>query len=78
MLHSDSRYPGWVQGWAVYKSTGWRSKFVGVFETRQEAQAAAEDAGKGYEVRWGSYDEREKDFLTSEPFESIASLIGSH
>ncbi|HEX5322089.1 MAG TPA: hypothetical protein VFW46_23240 [Stellaceae bacterium] len=70
MLHSNSRYPGWVQGWVVFKG-GWRPRCVGVFETRDEARAAAEKAGPGFEVRWGSYDERAKDFVTGSPFETI-------
>ena len=71
MLHSNARYPGWVQGWAVYK-TGWRRpKFVGVYETREEAEEAAANAGEGYEVRWGSYAEDRKDFVTGDRFETV-------
>jgi hypothetical protein len=56
----------------VYKSGGWRGpKFVGVFETRAEAETAAREAGEGYEIRWGSYDEREQDFVTGDRFETV-------
>ncbi|HEX3881682.1 MAG TPA: hypothetical protein VHW66_03425 [Stellaceae bacterium] len=71
MLHSNARHPGWVQGWTVFKRGGWRSKFVGVYETREEAQAAAAKAGEGYEIRWGSYAEREQDFVTGDRFETV-------
>jgi hypothetical protein len=60
MLHSDLRYPGRVEGWGVVQGNapGW--KFAGVFETLQEARTAAAYAGSNYEVRWGSYDPRDK------------------
>jgi hypothetical protein len=70
MLHSNNRSRGWVRGWAVYKG-GFRPRFIGVFEPRDEAEAAAEKAGKGYEIRWGSYDAQHEDFVTSAPFENI-------
>lgn len=62
--------PHWMRGWAVYKS-GWRSKFVGVFATRQEAEEAARKAGAGYEVRFGSYDEARKEFASGGEFATI-------
>lgn len=64
MLHSDLRYPGWVQGWGVVDVNSPGGKFAGVFETLQEARTAAADAGLGYEVRWGSYDQRDKEFVS--------------
>jgi hypothetical protein len=64
MLQTDSRYPGWVKGWGVVKGEppGWH--FAGIFETRLEALEAAEKAGEGYGVQWGSYDERNKEFVS--------------
>lgn len=71
MLHTNVRYPGWVQGWTVYKN-GWRGpKFVGVYETREEAEAAAKKAGEGHEVRWGSYAEDRKELVTGGGFETV-------
>jgi hypothetical protein len=55
----------------VYK-TGWRGpKFAGVYATRAEAEDAAEKAGDGYEVRWGSYAEGRRDFVTGDRFETV-------
>jgi hypothetical protein len=53
MALSDLRHPGW--------------KFARVFETRLEVRAAATHAGPNYVVRCGSYDERNKPFLTGNP-----------
>jgi hypothetical protein len=64
MLHSDMRYPGWVQGWGVVKGDPPDWKLAGVFETLQEARTAAADAGPGYGVRWGSYDQRNEAFVS--------------
>jgi hypothetical protein len=72
MLHSTARYPGWVQGWTVFKGGGWRGpKIVGVYETREEAEDAARKAGEGYEVRWGSYEEDRKEIVTGDRFERV-------
>jgi hypothetical protein len=63
VLHSDLRYPGWVQGWGVAEGNppGW--KFARVFEILQ-ARTAAAHAGPRYEVRWGSYDPYDKAFVS--------------
>ena len=71
MRGTTDRGPKWVRGWLVYNDTGWRRKFIGVFDTRDEALAAAEKAGKGYEVRFGSYDENAHDFATAGQFEEL-------
>ena len=65
MLHSDTRYPGWVQGWGVVEGNSPDWKLAGVFETLQEARTAATEAGPTYEVRWGSYDDSSKEFVLS-------------
>ena len=64
MLHSDSRYPGWVQGWGVVEGNASSWKLAGVFETLQEARTAAAHAGPGHDVRWGSYDQRDKEVVS--------------
>lgn len=64
MLQHESRYPGWVQGWGVVKGEPPKWHFAGIFETRAEALAAAEKAGEGHTVQWGSYDERNKEFVS--------------
>ncbi|HVC54040.1 MAG TPA: hypothetical protein VND87_18620 [Stellaceae bacterium] len=65
----DSR--GWVRGWAVYKERGWHPRIIGIYDTREEAEAAAQKAGRGYEVRWGSYEETQQDFISGNNFENI-------
>jgi len=64
MLQSDPRYPGWVKGWGVVKGDPPDWEFAGIFETRQEALEAAAKAGDGYAPQWGSYDERNKEFVS--------------
>ncbi len=64
MLASDPRYPGWVQGWGVIKGSPPNWHFAGIYETRAEALAAAQQAGPGYDVQWGSYDERNNEFVS--------------
>ena len=53
-----------MQGWGVVEGDPPDWKFAGIFETRQEAQVAAAKGGPGYGVRWGSYDERTKQFFS--------------
>lgn len=71
MRGTRTRGPKWVRGWLVFKDSGWRRKFVGVFDTRDEALAAAKKAGKRYQVRFGSYDENAKDYVTAGEFEQL-------
>ncbi len=66
MLQSNPRYPGWLQGWGVVEGDPPAWKLAGVFETRHEAQTAAITAGPAYQVRWGSYDERSKAFVSGQ------------
>jgi hypothetical protein len=63
-LVSNLRHPGWLQGWGVTEGNQPNLKFAGIFSTQEEAQAAAAHAGPGYEVRWGSYDERNEEFVS--------------
>jgi hypothetical protein len=64
MLVSDIRHPEWLQGWRVVEGDSPDWKFAGVIETRQEAETAAANAGPGYAIRRGSYDERNKAFVS--------------
>jgi len=63
-LLSDARYPGWVRGWGVVEGDPPTWTFAGIFETQQEAQTEATRAGPGYAVRWGSYNEQTKEFVS--------------
>ena len=62
----DTDHPGWVQGWGVIKGPPDDREFVGIFLTREDAEAAARAAGPGFEARWGSYSESEQDFNTGD------------
>ncbi len=64
MLESNRRYPGWAEGWGVVEGDppGWT--FAGIFATEEEARAAAAKAGPAYQVRWGNYDEPNKEFIS--------------
>jgi hypothetical protein len=64
MLQADPRHPGWVQGWGVVEGRPPSWKFAGVFQTLHEARTTAADAGPGYEVRWGSYEQHDPDFVS--------------
>ena len=37
--------------------------FAGISDSRREAQEAAEKARPGFAVQWGSYDERDSEFV---------------
>jgi hypothetical protein len=67
MLQTDARFPGWVQGWGVVEGEPPDWKIAGVFETQDEARTAAADAGPGYGVRWGSYEQRDNEFVSGNP-----------
>ncbi|HVC54041.1 MAG TPA: hypothetical protein VND87_18625 [Stellaceae bacterium] len=67
MLQTDPRYPGWVQGWGVIKGESPDWTCFGAYGTRQEALDATVQAGQGYTVRWGSYNESSKQFVSGDP-----------
>jgi hypothetical protein len=62
----DSTHPGWVQGWGVIKGPPEDREFAGMFASRDAAEMAAVKAGPGFEVRWGSYDPENKDYITGD------------
>jgi len=66
MRQTDTRHPGWVQGWAVVKGEWPAREFGGIYETRAEAQSQAERKGRGWGVRWGAYDQERDDFISGD------------
>ena len=64
MLQSSPTHPGWVQGWGVLKGDAPAWEFSGIFENREDAEAAAVKAGSGFYTRWGGYNEDTKEFLS--------------
>lgn len=62
-VHAD-----WVVGWGVVKGQPPRWTFAGIYPTHAEANEAAAEAGSGYYARWGSYNERRKEFTSGPQF----------
>jgi hypothetical protein len=67
MTHQSSIHPGWEEGWAIVNGAPHRWKVVGIYDTRQEAEAACTEKGDGFTVRWGAYNREEDDFVTGDP-----------
>jgi len=63
--------PDWISGWGVVKGTQPHWNCVGVYMTRTEAEAAAEQAGRGYYARWGTYNEGSKIFSSGPSFSPL-------
>lgn len=62
-VHAD-----WVVGWGVVKGQPPRWTFAGIYPTHADAAEAAAKAGEGYYARWGSYNERRKEFTSGPQF----------
>jgi hypothetical protein len=67
-LARDSIYPGYVQGWAVIKGPPHHREFAGIYAGREDAEAAAAQAGAGFEARWGSYSPEDQDYITGDTY----------
>jgi hypothetical protein len=70
-LQRDAVHPAWLHGWGVVKGNQPKWECKGAYETRAEAEAEAAKAGAGYYVRWGSYNERTKEFTSGPSFSSV-------
>jgi hypothetical protein len=46
---------GWAQGWGVVREVFEKLEFVAFFDTREDAEAAAAEAGIGFQACWLSY-----------------------
>lgn len=68
-IHAD-----WVVGWGVVKGQPPRWTFAGIYPTHAEADEAAAKAGAGYYARWGSYNERRKEFTSGPSFARPGAL----
>jgi hypothetical protein len=71
LQHVGVVHAGWLHGWGVVKGTqpNWNCK--GAYATRTGAEEEAAKAGKGYYVRWGSYNERTKEFTSGPSFSTV-------
>lgn len=67
MAHASSIHPGWEAGWAVVRGAPHRWEVAGLYDSEDEARAACAAKGRGYTVRWGSYNAADKDFVTGDP-----------
>ncbi|WP_236192774.1 hypothetical protein [Pseudomonas glycinae] len=57
----DPENEGWVLGWGVVRNTPWR--FIGIYQSEDEAKSAASEAGDGYLVHHGSHKPGTDDFV---------------
>jgi hypothetical protein len=55
MAQTDLRQRDWAQGWGVVRRIHQRLEFVAFFETREDAEDGAVEAGTDCEVCWLSY-----------------------
>ncbi len=62
-LVRDPINPGWVRGYAVVSLPDRPWSFRGIFETRREAEAAAQEAGADYRVVFGTNRHGSDDFV---------------
>jgi hypothetical protein len=59
----DSENKGWIVGWAVIRNSPW--DLIGMFPTKEEAEAAQSKLGSTYGVRHGSRKLGSNDFIGS-------------
>jgi hypothetical protein len=52
------------QGWGVFRSSPW--EFVGLFETKEQADAKAQEMGPEYQVAFGEQQEGTDNFVYSD------------
>jgi hypothetical protein len=62
-------------GWGVIRDAPWH--FAGLFPTRDEAQARADDLGEGYLVRYGERSEETDSFVSAEAPDQGRIMAGS-
>ena len=55
MAQTGSQDLGWAQGWGLVKLVRKKLEFVAFFETREDAEAAAAEAGIDCQVCWLTY-----------------------
>ena len=55
MTQSASQDLIWAQGWGVVREVQTKLEFVAFFDTREDAEAAAAEAGTDCQVCWLSY-----------------------
>ncbi len=55
MAQTGSQDLVWAQGWGVVRQVHEKLEFVAIFDTREDAEAAAVEAGIDCQVCWLSY-----------------------
>lgn len=61
-LPRDPDNPGNVLGWGVVRNSPW--SLLGVYSSREKAQAELSLSGEGHEVRYGSHAVGTDDFVS--------------
>jgi hypothetical protein len=55
MAQTSSQKLGWIEGWGVLRVVEEKIEFVAFFDTRQDAEAAATEAGSDCQACWLTY-----------------------
>ena len=55
MARTGSQDSGWAQGWGVVRLVREKLEFVAFFDSREDAESAAAEAGTDCQVCWLSY-----------------------
>jgi hypothetical protein len=55
MAQTGSQDLGWAEGWGVVREVFEKLEFVAFFDTREDAEAAAAEAGIGFQACWLRY-----------------------
>ena len=55
MAQTGSQGLGWAEGWGVVRQVHEKLEFVAFFDAREDAEAAAVEAGVDCQVCWLSY-----------------------
>ncbi|MBV8888704.1 MAG: hypothetical protein JO267_07325 [Alphaproteobacteria bacterium] len=66
MATTDPMYPGYEQGWVVVRGDQAHQHLIGIFASREEAEAAAAREKTDCRVIWGAYNRETKDLLAGD------------
>ena len=79
MAQTGSRELGWIEGWGVVRVVEEKIEFVAFFNTREDAEAAASEAGIDCQACWLTYNNTRGYFIpkvaTSNP--PLAGLVSA-
>jgi hypothetical protein len=55
-----------IRGWGVVRCPPYPWHFIGMFDSKEEAEAAAKNAGSGYQARYGDNQAGTDNFIWSQ------------